>query len=312
MEFKIKKPGDEIVVVLNDDGGWCRSNLVHYKGILVDTGPDPVICTENMNALKKESGSLKVDTVVITHPDIDHVGGLKLFPDAKLIMAENAVKAYDDLKPKLLSMLVDKSFLFFGTGKYYKQSMKGFDFASIELRSPDEIFNDEKRLDTGGKDVVLKNFSYCHSHSDTIVILPDNVVAAGDLLFNGVTPIVWGYPGNWLKALDHIISLKPEWIIPGHGDLMKLADVMFMKRYLEFLKEQTRFFYEKRHKVGNAVREICKVMPDEFKKLLLPERIAVNVEAFYAEFGGSPAPADYPVMKKLRLFGKMKKAIRFF
>jgi cyclase len=310
VEFKIRKINRDIFAVINGDGGWCRSNMVYHNGLLVDAGPDPVICGDNITALKKELDKydLEVDTIVITHPDIDHVGGLKLFPGARIVAAGKSVRPLSELKPSMMDLLVKLSFLFADSGKQFKENMKMFDLKGIVVRKPDETFEDSLNMDRAS----LKSFEYCHSHNDTIVVLPDNVIASGDLLFHGVTPVVWGDPVNWIKAIDHILNLNPEVIIPGHGDIMNSGDILTMKNYLEFIVDRAGVYHGKNYPLTKAVEAVAKELPAVFKNLLLPERLAVNIESCYAMIGKTGYCADYPVMKKFNLFGKMRRARRYF
>jgi cyclase len=307
MECRLETVNKDIHVVFNGDGGWCRSNLAYYRGLLVDTGPDPIVAARDVAAFRQALGE-----TVITHPDIDHVGGLKLFPDAKLVAAAGSVAALDELNPRLMATLVKASFLFPASGPQFRENMGQFDLRGIVLRRPDETFEGEKTIRTDGGEVKLKSFSRCHSACDTVALLPGNVIIAGDLLFSKVTPIIWGNPDNWLKALDFILGLKPEALVPGHGGLMTAVEASGLKEYFLYLKERTAHYHGRQVPAAGAVPAIAGEMPDRFRSLLLPERLAVNVEAYYAMLDGTPAPGEYPALKRFKLFGKMRKAREHF
>jgi len=49
-----------------------------------------------------------------------------------------------------------------------------------------------------------------------------------------VRPIGWaGTYEKWLKALDLIVWLDPDVIVPGHGPVCGIEGAMEMKAYLE-------------------------------------------------------------------------------
>jgi glyoxylase-like metal-dependent hydrolase (beta-lactamase superfamily II) len=120
--------------------------------------------------------------------------------------------------------------------------------------------------------------------------------------------VIWGNPDNWIKAIDFILTLKPASLIPGHGGLMTVADAAQLRDYFLFLRERSAQCHGKGLPVADAVKAVAAELPGRFRSLLLPERLAVNVEACYAAIDKTPAPGDYPAFKRFRLFGKMRKA----
>ena len=102
-----------------------------------------------------------------------------------------------------------------------------YEFKGIEPRVPDRSFADSAELDVGGRTVELIYVGPAHTVGDAIAWLPDaRVVFAGDILFNGVMPIMWAGPvGNWIAALDRIEASAPQVVIGGHGPIGGLAEV---------------------------------------------------------------------------------------
>lgn len=58
-----------------------------------------------------------------------------------------------------------------------------------------------------------------HTAGDLVVWCPrEGVLFAGDLLFDGVTPLaIQGSPTGWLAALDWLADFDATHIVPGHG-----------------------------------------------------------------------------------------------
>lgn len=76
-----------------------------------------------------------------------------------------------------------------------------------------------------------------HCDGDLIVHRPKQRVAfLGDLLFSGRFP--WIGDGNvagWIRALDHVLGLDVEVIVPGHGMPVTLAEVASFRDLLQAL-----------------------------------------------------------------------------
>jgi hypothetical protein len=78
-----------------------------------------------------------------------------------------------------------------------------------------------------------------HTPGDAVVYLPYvGVVFAGDILFNGVTPIMWAGPvENWIAALELIEGLAPDVVVGGHGPPGGVAEVRALRDYWTHLAE---------------------------------------------------------------------------
>lgn len=76
-----------------------------------------------------------------------------------------------------------------------------------------------------------------HTAGDLMVYLPDDkVLVAGDVLVSGVVPTLQdGFVKNWIGTLAEIHALGALRFVPGHGDIMTLADVAALRAaMLEF------------------------------------------------------------------------------
>ncbi|MBL0292222.1 MAG: MBL fold metallo-hydrolase [Betaproteobacteria bacterium] len=99
-----------------------------------------------------------------------------------------------------------------------------------------------RALDLEGLEVHMISVGPCHRVGDTIVHVPaEGVVFAGDVVFRQCTPMGWhGTSTKWLQALDLILWLDPEVIVPGHGPLCGIEGAMELKAYLEYVREESR------------------------------------------------------------------------
>ncbi len=142
-----------------------------------------------------------------------------------------------------------------------------------------------------------------HTKSDSIAWIPsEKTVFTGDLLFIDGTPVCWeGNIENIIKAMDYIIDLKAEYIVPGHGPLTDNAGVAGVRDYFKFVYSEAEECFMKGMDYYEAAKSIN---PDIFSGLHFPERIVINVASFYRQFDRK--------MKKpgsVKLFTQMQKYI---
>jgi glyoxylase-like metal-dependent hydrolase (beta-lactamase superfamily II) len=169
----------------------------------------------------------------------------------------------------------------------FAKALAEFDFAGIELTPPTTVFEDRLELDQGGIPVELLYVGPAHTSGDLIVHLPEQrVVFTGDVLFRRCTPIGWdGTYARWCEALDRIVALDPEVVVPGHGPLCGVEGPREMKAYLAYVRaEAERFFAQ-----GLTVVEAsARIDLGPYAGWTEPERIVFNVDRAYRELRGEP------------------------
>ena len=129
-------------------------------------------------------------------------------------------------------------------------------------------------------------------------VVDDRVLFAGDILFIDAHPILWEGPvANWIAALDRILTMDLEVIVPGHGPMTDRHGVRRLRDYFGELATEVG----KRHEAGldpmDATRDI---VLDGFEDWGEPERLAINVDTLYRELRGEPRKTDV-----LELFARM-------
>jgi cyclase len=143
----------------------------------------------------------------------------------------------------------------------------------------------------GEKEINLIEVGPCHTRGDIMVYIPgDRTLFAGDVLFIEGTPIMWDGPlANWMRALDQIIGMDVDAIVPGHGPVTDKSGVESMKAYWQWAETETR----KRYDAGMPAAEAAKEMlVGPYSAWGDPERIVINVNALYREFAGNSTPAN--------------------
>jgi cyclase len=82
------------------------------------------------------------------------------------------------------------------------------------------ISGDKLVLSDGTREVDFLFLGWGHTPGDGYVWLPhEKILATGDAAVNGPrNKLLDAYIADWPMALDRAIALKPEHVLPGHGD----------------------------------------------------------------------------------------------
>ena len=189
--------------------------------------------------LYKSISNKPICRLVNTHHNVDHTWGNQLFRDSEIIAhylcAEEMKKEKEKKRnlPGIFLMLIKRFETFPPQIKQFIKKLKQFDFNVIEFTLPNHLIKDKYDLDLDGYPCRLIHVGPAHTLDDLIVYLPEHkVLFAGDIVFSQCTPVGWeGTHDNWIKALDLILSLEPDIIVPGHGPLCSVEAVKNLKSY---------------------------------------------------------------------------------
>jgi len=126
-----------------------------------------------------------------------------------------------------------------------------------------------------------------HTTNDVVAWLPEQqILFAGDLVFNGGTPfVVMGSVSGSLAALDRLKALGPNVVVPGHGSTCGVNNLDDQIAYLRFIQEIARPGFE----AGVPPLELA-LQTDlgQFAELHDPERLVGNLYRAYSELRGDP------------------------
>jgi glyoxylase-like metal-dependent hydrolase (beta-lactamase superfamily II) len=170
-------------------------------------------------------------------------------------------------------------------GKFVHENLGGkFDFTGVTLTLPSETFDQRLDLTVGDKDVQLIEVGPAHTAGDILIYVPgDRTVFTGDIVFSNGHPPAWAGPiSNWIKACDLIMGWDVDVIVPGHGPIVEKSALKGFKEYFEYITREARRRYDAGMGVVEAAWDID-LKP--FDGWLDPERIIVNVNTLYKEFG---------------------------
>ena len=273
---------------LQPDGGWGYSNAGLIVGdgevLLVDTLFTVGLTEEMLSTIRTAvPEAAHIDWLVNTHADGDHCYGNQLLTGSTILCSDTtAVEVEGDDVSVLQSALAiaDGSGV---VGSYFTKCFGAFDTSDVTLTPPQETFRGEISLSLAGRRVDLIELGPAHTAGDVVVHLPDvSVLFSGDLLFVGVTPIVWTGPfSHWIEACDAMLALEPQVVVPGHGPITDQAGIHDVRGYLEFVEAESRLRFERGMTPWDATLDIELGV---FEEWLNNERIAVNVAMAYHEF----------------------------
>jgi len=184
------------------------SNMGLFVGdqhvLLIDDGMAPI--TASLIATIRELSGRPLDFVVNTHAHGDHIGS-----NATLAGNGALVFAHDNLRQAILDSVDD---------------------AGGPAGLPVVTFSDELTFHVNGHPAMVMHLAAAHTDGDAVVVFPkQNVIDAGDLLFNSLFPFidldsggsVAGYKAGQQRLLD--LANDQTRIIPGHGPLASRADL---------------------------------------------------------------------------------------
>jgi cyclase len=279
--------------------GWSNSGLIVDAGeaLLVDTLRDERLTHTMLESYRKATGLAPRDigTLVNTHSDGDHTFGNRLMEHARILATPECKTGIAERGPTMFQRLLDNRPQGIVGDFILKLYGPPFDFVGIEPKLPTELVEQSLTVTVGNKTVELLKVGPAHTDGDMIAVVPsERTVFTGDILFYTNTPVLWSGPAsNWIGALDRILSMDIETVVPGHGPVTDKSGVRKMREYLVFIQAEAR----KRFDAGMPIEEaIQDVALDEFEDWGGSERIVVNLMHLYAEFQGEKPVFNFPAL----------------
>jgi len=301
--MELRELARDVYACLQPDRGLGTSNsglLNRGGGLVVDTFWD-LPHTRQLIETYARVWKTPARRVVNTHRNGDHCWGNQLFPDSEIIGHRLCAAEFGKERPEFMQTLRNGGTSSDPVLAAFARRLADWDFSGIELRPPTTLVDERLTLDLGGIEARLIYVGPAHTSGDLIVHLPaERVVFTGDILFRLCTPIGWeGTYDRWIAALDRIVALEPEVVVPGHGPLCRVEGPREMKAYLQYVRAEAKHFFEQ----GLSVLEAAKRIDlGPYARWTEPERIVFQVERAYRELRSEPFDAPIDVTS---LFGAM-------
>jgi cyclase len=310
MEFG---PGIHAWLQPNGSLGESNATLVIGDGasLLIDTLWEPPLTRHMLAAMAPLVSGAPIESVVNTHSDGDHWWGNQEVPSAEIIATEAAAQVMKEQSPAELKRFGLLAGMLRAVGaiplpyprrddvvaiaSYVSRALQPFNFDEVQLVRPTRTFSGKLDLDVGGRQISLLEVGPAHTPGDLIAWVPDARVAiAADILFVGVTPIMWAGPlENWIAALERLLELGAERFVPGHGPVCGPKEVQRLIDYWRWLDRAARPQLEAGTSPAEAARKL--VLGEEIGELgfvdwLGPERALVSIATIEAHRRGAAKP----------------------
>lgn len=258
---RLQQVAEGVWAYIQPDGGWMVNNMGLIAGADGATSVD-MTSTERRSrdylraAAETDAGPIR--RVVLTHSHPDHCNGLSLLPDAEIIAHRNVSAEWrvgHPLAPHIF---------------------EPFTQGDVHPRTPTVEFADAVTVVSGGRRVEVRHpGTAAHTTGDAYAWLPEErVLFTGDLVFHGGTPFALsGSPRGWLSALEQMSALRPEVVVPGHGEPGGPELFEPVADYLRFLIDAG----ERAHARGLTPLEAARELDlGRFGELMESERIEIG------------------------------------
>lgn len=212
--------------------------LGNHTALVVDTGMGPKNGQAVLEAARRLAGTREL-IVTLTHFHPEHGYGVAPFKgEAEILYNSEQARELADKGEAYLAM-------FKTMGPSIAEALEG-----TELVEADTLYDGTSHeIDLGGRRVILRSWGKAHTRGDQIVFLPDDsILFTGDLAEQKTFPIFPWFPphdtdidaANWIAALDDCLALRPEIVVPGHGEIGGADIVAGVRDYIAGLGERVR------------------------------------------------------------------------
>ncbi len=296
--------GNGVYAWMVPNGSWGESNagliVGERESLLVDTLWDVRYTRAMLDAMRLLTQRAPLRYVINTHADGDHFWGNELVASVETITSEASRAEMQRLNAKSMALMgtlgrVLSAVKIGGAeqaGRWLQRFVAPYDFRGVTPTPARRAFKGNLSLTVGGRTVELIQVGPAHSQGDLMVYVPDaKILFAGDILFVGSTPVMWAGPvENWFAALDRILALEADLIVPGHGPVTDQQGVRQVKTYWEFVVAQVRTRYDQGMSAKAAAYDIARsqdFLSQPFAQWDSPERLIVSVHTLYRNWRGN-------------------------
>jgi len=244
--------------------------------LVVDTGlgnPNGALVAR---AARKLGGHGQKLILTTTHFHPEHAAGQGGFPPGTQVIRNKAQQLEFEQDGQ---RMID---LFASRNAEMGELLKG-----ATVMKADVLYDKDTTLDLGGVHARLYWFGAAHTKGDEIIYVPeDKLILPGDVVENRISPNIiceTCSPRQWVAVLDHVARLKPELVVPDHGDLGDGSLVAQERGFLADLERRAKLAKEAGEPAAEAGKRIQAEMTGDYPGWTGLGNIPQSVQRAYAD-----------------------------
>jgi cyclase len=258
-----------------DNASLSNAGLIVGDDLLAIDALGPPIHAKAFIATARKTTGKTFGRLVNTHHHRDHTNGNCFFLPAEIVSHEFCRQA-----------VIDQGI---PAHPYDNRPEWQAGMNELKLAPPRTTFSERMTYRYGDTIVNAIFNGPAHTWGDVMVHLPQHkILFAADIAFFYVTPAGQnGHITKWIEAIDRIMKMDVDTIVPGHGPIGTKKELAETRAYLETLAVQIRKRYDMGMRPGQAAADLDL---GRFANWTNPERNVWNTIRLYAEFNGTLTP----------------------
>ncbi len=227
-------------------------------------------------AAEQATGGKPISQLINSHHNGDHVAGNQFFLPAQIL-------SHPYCRQEVLKAVPATP------ASWPKQEGLSDGTEVRKLTPPAITFEDNLTYHIGGNVVEFHFVGPAHTWGDLVAYLPEHkILFAADLAFFHLVPYCHNaYVSKWIEAIDKVMKMDVDMIVPVHGPVGGKKDMAESAEYFRFLKAEAKKRYDAKMSAGAAAADI---KMGRFDNWMGPERTLMNTVRLYDEFKGTLSP----------------------
>ena len=216
--------------------------IVGSKSIaVIDTGGTPEIGERLLKKIK-ETSSLPISHIIITHSHPDHFFGTEAFINDKV-----KIIGHEKLERALIT-----NFEFYKNLQFNLIKEESIKKARLILPNQTVKVGSIETIDIGNREIEIRAWKSGHTDNDLSIFDKQTNFFWSENIFVNRVPSIRASVKGWKSNLDEILKMDIDTIIPGHGPLKKKNEAIEpMMNYFDRLIKEVRKF----HKTGKTLKD---------------------------------------------------------
>ena len=239
------------------EGGVSNTGfVVGAKGVVAIDAQKSDDAARAVQAVIAKITPRPVETIIITHGDPDHLGGIAAYP-----VTTNIIE-HENTRAAVLASAIDLT-----APPGYHALYDGLAHGANPLK----LVGGTEEVTIDGVRMQLIYVAPGHSSGDLIVYLPDRkVVFAGDVVTTniGQFPVIHlgGSSLGWISAMRAILALDAKVIVSGHGGIETRAQLAARLHEAEARRDAVKAMIA----AGKTLDEIKQALPEKGGSPMFP------------------------------------------